>query len=211
MTDCVKYPKTMHLPWSPGLQNDDRVIPHLEHFRGHEVVVTEKMDGENTTMYRFNIHARSIDGRHHPSRNWVKMFWAQRQWLIPPGVRICGENMYARHSIAYDELETYFYAFGYWDGNTCLDWDTTLALFDRWDFTPVPTLWRGKFDETILREIADDLDLERQEGYVVRVVDSFKLNEFSTAVAKWVRPGHVQTNTHWMHSEIIPNKLKEDT
>jgi len=40
---------------------------------GREVVVTEKMDGENTTMYCDNIHARSIDGRHHPSRDWVKM------------------------------------------------------------------------------------------------------------------------------------------
>lgn len=46
MDDRVKYPKTMHLPWSPGLQNDDRVIANLDAFRGHEVVVTEKLDGE---------------------------------------------------------------------------------------------------------------------------------------------------------------------
>lgn len=36
------------------------------------VVITEKMDGENTTLYRDGLHARSLDSRHHPSRNWVK-------------------------------------------------------------------------------------------------------------------------------------------
>ena len=44
MTDRVKYPRTMHLPWSPGLQNDDRVIKSLDRLIGRTVVVTEKMD-----------------------------------------------------------------------------------------------------------------------------------------------------------------------
>jgi len=44
VTDRVKYPRTMHLPWSPGLQNDDRVIKSLDRLIGRTVVVTEKMD-----------------------------------------------------------------------------------------------------------------------------------------------------------------------
>jgi len=76
MTERVKYPKTMHLYFSPGLQNDDRVMP-LNRLHGREVVVTEKMDGENTTLYDDTLHARSIDGRYHPSRDWVKRFWAE--------------------------------------------------------------------------------------------------------------------------------------
>jgi hypothetical protein len=42
MSDLVKYPRTMHLPWSPGLQNDDRVIESLDGLIGQEVVVTDK-------------------------------------------------------------------------------------------------------------------------------------------------------------------------
>ena len=41
-----KYPSTPHLPWSPGTtESDVFVTPSV--FEGKEVVVTEKMDGEN--------------------------------------------------------------------------------------------------------------------------------------------------------------------
>jgi hypothetical protein len=42
----TKYPRTYHLPFSPGLQNDDRVIETLGGLIGQEVIVTEKMYGE---------------------------------------------------------------------------------------------------------------------------------------------------------------------
>lgn len=209
MTDPVKYPRTMHLPWSPGLQNDDRVMTDLSMLEGQEVVVTEKMDGENTSMYRDYIHARSVDGRHHPSRDWIKRFYAENMVLrLSPGARICGENMYARHSIAYDDLETYFYGFSYWDGDTCLPWEETLLLFEYFGITPVRELYRGPFDVDVLHDIEKNIDPEQQEGYVVRLSRlPIKMEDFSKAVGKWVRKGHVQTNDHWMHSEIIPNKL----
>lgn len=74
-TTYKKYPSTPHLPFSPGLQNDDRRILTLDGLIGREVVVTEKMDGENTPMYMDHIHDWSLDSRHHPSRDWVKAFW----------------------------------------------------------------------------------------------------------------------------------------
>jgi len=43
----VKYPKTLHLPWSEGLQNDDRMLQSFDGLEGEEVVVTVKLDGEN--------------------------------------------------------------------------------------------------------------------------------------------------------------------
>ena len=91
----VKYPRTYHLPWSPGATDDDRVLTDEEleaNFVGRMVVVTEKMDGENTTMYNDYIHARSLDSASHPSREWVKNLHAQIQWQIPDGWRICGES-----------------------------------------------------------------------------------------------------------------------
>jgi len=43
----VKYPKTFHLPWSLGLRSDDKRLKDLSRFINQEVVVTEKVDGEN--------------------------------------------------------------------------------------------------------------------------------------------------------------------
>ena len=55
----IKYPRTPHLPTSPGLTNDDRIIKDLSLLERSQVVITEKMDGENTTISRDYIHARS--------------------------------------------------------------------------------------------------------------------------------------------------------
>lgn len=43
----VKYPRTYHLPWSPGMHDDDRMMPDVGAFNGKRVVVMEKLDGEN--------------------------------------------------------------------------------------------------------------------------------------------------------------------
>ena len=56
-----KYPRTPHLPFSPGGTKDDRRLRDINCFVGKEVVVTEKMDGENTSIYRDYYHARSIN------------------------------------------------------------------------------------------------------------------------------------------------------
>lgn len=200
------YPRTRHLPWSPGATADDLRVTDLSGLCGREVVVTEKLDGENTTLYADGLHARSLDSAPHPSRTWVKALQARIGHAIPDGWRVCGENMFARHSIAYDELESCFYGFSVWDGQgRCLDWDRTV-VFLRGLGVPVPrVLWRGVFDERALRALR--LDPERQEGYVVRVADGFDAPEFGERVAKWVRAGHVRTDTHWMHAAVVENRL----
>ena len=40
----VKFPRTYHLPFSPGVGSDDKIISSLESLLGKEVVVTEKME-----------------------------------------------------------------------------------------------------------------------------------------------------------------------
>lgn len=199
------YPRTVHVPWSPGVASDDVRVGDLGGLRGREVVVTEKMDGENTTLYRDGVHARSLDSGHHPSRGWVKGLQGRIGGLIPDGVRVCGENMYARHSIPYEELESWFYGFSVWDGEWCLDWDATVRFLRRVGVPVPPVLWRGVFDERALRALK--LDPARQEGYVVRTVEGFVRAEFGRRLAKWVRPHHVQTDTHWMHAAVVENGL----
>jgi hypothetical protein len=84
------------------------------------------MDGENTTLYPDGIHARSLDSAHHPSRNRIKALQSQLGPLLPQGWRVCMENCYARHSIAYTHLSDYQLLLSIWDEtNTCLSWQET--------------------------------------------------------------------------------------
>ncbi|MFF3555721.1 RNA ligase family protein [Streptomyces tsukubensis] len=198
------YPRTPHLPWSPGATPDDVRITDPAAFAGREIVVTEKLDGENTTLYADGLHARSLDSGHHPSRTWVKALQGRVGGAIPAGWRICGENVYARHSLAYDALDGYFYGFSVWDDRgRCLPWDRTASFLRGLGIPVPPVLWRGVYDERALRGLR--IDTGRQEGYVVRTADGFGAADFGTRVAKWVRPRHVRTGRHWMHSAVVPN------
>jgi hypothetical protein len=203
-----KYPRTRHLPWSPGASQDDLIADSCEAFVGQRVIVTEKMDGENTTLYRDHSHARSLDSRHHPSRDWLKGLHGSIAHEIPEGWRVCGENLYARHSIAYEGLPSYFMVFSVWDANNCcLDWDSTVEWADLLGLATVPILYDGAFDLEWLQALDGELDLDRREGYVVRLASSFAYADFGASVAKWVRANHVQTDEHWMHQEVVPNGL----
>jgi hypothetical protein len=207
-TSRVKYPRTYHFPWS-NPSSDDRVLPSLAGFEGQEVVLTEKMDGENTNMYRDYIHARSTDFNPHPSRAWVKALHARIAFDIPEGWRVCGENLYAVHSIRYERLEDYFQVFSIWtEKNECLSWEDTLEWAALLDLRVVPLMWCGIWDEQKLRALADGLDTTQQEGYVCRVAHSFHYREFRNLVGKYVRPKHVQTHGHWMRTRVENNQLR---
>lgn len=207
-TDRVKMPRTFHMPWSEGRSDDDKTLDDMSAFEGREVVLTEKMDGENTCFYHDYLHARSIDGRHHPSRDWIKAFHASIAWQIPETFRIYVENLYARHSVVYEDLKSYCLGFHVWDGFTCLSYDETLAYLEMLGIEPVRELWRGRYCETTIRRIQAELSTDDVEGSVLRVTDAFHYTDFRRSVAKQVRRGHVTTDTHWMHQEIVPNKLK---
>lgn len=210
-SDLVKYPRTYHLPWSQGMTDDDRMMPDISVFDGKRVVVTRKLDGENCSWYSNAFHARSVDSVNHPSRNLVKAMWAQRAYNIPEGWRVCGENMYATHSIHYNDLESYFYGFSIWnEKNECLNWDETLEWFELLDINHVPILYDGVWDEKKIKELWNQKDWESHEGYVVRTADSFSYKDFKRSVAKFVREKHVHTAKHWMHGQpIVPNELKK--
>jgi hypothetical protein len=206
-TDYVKYPRTLHLPWSPGATADDRVHSDLSQFVGEDVVVTEKMDGENTSFYRDHYHARSIDATSHPSQSWARALHAKICWEIPAGWRVCGENLYARHSIQYDSLMSYFLVFSVWnDRNRCLSWSETLDWCARLRLKPVPILYQGPWDGPTIRSF-DSMAESDHEGYVVRVAREFGFAEFRLVVGKFVRRGHVQTSHGWRRQAIVPNRL----
>jgi ATP-dependent RNA circularization protein (DNA/RNA ligase family) len=190
----------MHLPWSQGITCDDKIIKSLNGFIGEDVVVTVKLDGENTSISKDYTHARSLDSRHHWSRNLIKKLHSQIGWMLPPNLIICGENIFATHSIKYEDLDDYFQVFNVWDRekDECLSWDETVSTCELLGLTHVPVLYKGIWDEHIIKNLP--LDLEKNEGYVVRVSPSFNRQDFGKKVAKFVRSGHVQENSqHWMN------------
>ncbi|MCC0178254.1 RNA ligase family protein [Waterburya agarophytonicola K14] len=203
-----KYPRTPHLSFSPGVGGDDLQLDRDRFFINSQVVVTEKLDGENTSLYQDYIHARSLDSRQHPSRAWVKALQASIGHDIPSGWRICGENLYARHSIAYEDLNSYFYLFSIWNqDNYCLSWAETQEWAEILGLTLPKVMYKGLWDEKKIRAIATNLDLDVCEGFVVRKAEQFHYDDFAQNIAKWVRLHHVQSDEHWMYQEVIPNQL----
>lgn len=211
-TDFVKYPRTFHLPWSAGISEDDRRLDDVTNFEGKRVVVTEKLDGENTSLYNDYYHARSIDSRNHPSRNWAKALHSKFAHDIPPGWRICCENVYAVHSIAYKTLDSFLYGISVWNNeNVCLSWDESLVWFELLELPSVPVIYDGMFDEKKIKALYDEKkDWDTKEGYVVRVASQFGYADFRKSVAKYVRKSHITTTKHWMHGRpIVVNQLKD--
>jgi hypothetical protein len=228
----TKYPRTFNLPWSESNSSDDVWWKDCSLFEGREVVVTEKQDGECTSVYPDgHVHARSIDSHHHPSRSWVKQLAGQIAHDIPQGCRICGENLYAYHSIFYTGLPSYFLVYGVYDGDRCLSWAETEEVCELLGLCTVPVIYKGLWDEKLIRDLwtgkgayptyegrdcfgllrpkfPDDFSPCVAEGYVVRLADSFPYSEFSKSCAKYVRAEHVKTSSHWMERAPIPNLLK---
>lgn len=107
-----KYGRTFHLPQSPSATSDDKIMSSVDKLASaDEVVFTEKVDGENTTIHSQGCHPRSIDARYHASRDWMKAFAAGIAPQLAEDERIVGEYLFARHSIEYSELPTYFLGF----------------------------------------------------------------------------------------------------
>lgn len=202
MTDKIRYPRTYHLPFSAGLQNDDKMIQSLDKLQGEEVVALLKMDGENTTLYHGEdkFHARSLDSPYNWTRTMARQIHSVIQHDIPENWRLCCENVYAEHSIKYPDnyLEGYLYLLSIWEDKKCLSYDETIEWAQFFDLPTPPELWRGTFEIKELEKIAKSLDTSIEEGFVVRVTRSFNYDEFPEVVTKYVREGHVQTDVHWL-------------
>lgn len=197
----MKYPRTFHLPDSPGATNDDRVQDDLSWLDG-ELVVTEKLDGGNLTFTRDEMYARSLDSGTQPWDRPAKALWAMTAHRIPDDWRVCGESMWARRSIAYRDLPGVFIVFGIWDEtDTLLGWDDTVDWAQRLELPVVPVLYRGGSLSEARAAWQTQRDAETSEGFVVRAAGRIPAAEFPHQVLKWVRPRHVRTEASWRHRD----------
>jgi hypothetical protein len=140
----------------------------------------------------------------------IKNFIQSWCYNLPEGWRVCGENLYATHSIEYNDLSSYFEVFSVWnEKNDCLSWDETLEWTELLGLKTVPVLFRGTYNEETIRNLK--LNKERQEGYVIRLTEQFGYFRFKKSVAKFVRKNHVQETVHNWRRNWDPKKINKVT
>lgn len=165
-----------------------------------------------TTFYHDFYHARSTSGSYHASQSPVRALHGSIAHMIPEGIRICGENVYGKHSIEYTDLTDWFYVFAVFDDNvgTCLGWDE-VAWVHSLGLKTVPVLYEGPWDVDKVKACFTGKSTYGgdQEGYVVRNVEEFAIDDWNDNVAKYVRKNHVQTDQFWKKT-WKPNRIKNN-
>jgi hypothetical protein len=213
----VKAPRTYHCPWSENLQNDDKMHKDISFLLNKPVVVSVKLDGEGSSLYPDYMHARSINSGQHESRSWLKALHGQIAHDIPVNFRVCGENVYAKHSIYYQHLKTYFYVFSIWnENNISLNWDETCEYAELLGLSTVPEICFGTYKT--IEDMRNDIDTNLKkysetckdeiEGYVIRLAGRIAYKDYRISCGKFVRKNHVQTSENWMTQPVVPNKLE---
>lgn len=201
-----KYNRTLHLPWSPGSTNDDRISNDTSSLIGIDIVITEKLDGENTGMNNKGVYARSHAT--FTTSAWSKQVRHLHKLKIEDqlgeDVFLFGENVEGIHSIEYSNLNSYFYIFGVRDNNIWVTWSKVEEYSYLLDIPTVPVLFKGVVNsEKELKYLTEKLTSEPselggiREGIVVRNADMFHNDDFSENIMKLVRKDHVQTDEHW--------------
>jgi hypothetical protein len=173
------------------------------------------MDGENTTIYADYLHARSINSDWDESKRWLDRLRLYIAGDIPKDWRICGENLFYKHTIHYKELDTLFYVYSIWNGqNECLPWHETVEWCKLWNLKTIPVLYEGMYAKEKILQAFHDYQHQRSypvEGFVVRLAQGFGFDEFKKSVAKFVNDTFVITTTkHWKHDVKELNQLKNN-
>jgi tRNA splicing ligase len=184
---------------------------------GKDIIMTEKLDGENNGITKHGVYARShAEFTKNPWSVKVRQLHSIIGMDIPENVFLFGEGMEAIHSIEYTKLTSPFYLFGirendiWWSWNDVEDWAHLLNI------PTVPVLFRGKVKseeelnyliKTFMENgsmIGGDI-----EGVVVRTSSEFTDDTFDLNVQKYVRENHVQTTTHWTRNWVKANIQQE--
>jgi len=206
----TKYNRSMHFTFSPGTTSDDRISDSDSYLENVDVICTEKLDGQNDTMTRDHVFARShAVPTEHP---WDRAIWEIHSRLrhkIGVDEFIFGENMYATHSLLYKALESHYYIFNVRVKNEFLSWDDVCEIAYILDLPTAPVLFKGKYGD-IKKEVLEAIEKPSMldaydihtnkammEGCVVRNINSFKDEDFAKNLLKYVRKDHVKSDQHW--------------
>lgn len=218
-----KYPRTFHVPWSKGATNDDKIATDLSCVINTDIIITEKIDGSNTSLEAIGCFARTHSGPPtHLSFDGLKALHSTIKYKIPDNCQLFGEWAFAKHSIEYDKLPGYFLLFAVREVGPSDKFDPIWASWEEvemWskeiEVSTVPVLFKGQVKtQNELQELTESFMNqpscygEIREGIVIRAQCGFTNHSFKNHVFKMVRENHVQTSEHWKNQEIVKNKLK---
>lgn len=143
MNESQKYCRSLHAHISLGTTSDDRFMPngYVKAFADMDkLVLTEKLDGENNSIKKDGLFARSHTA---PTVSpWTKPL--RERWELIKNdlgdLELFGEGMYGIHSIAYSKLESFYYLFAVRENGRWLSWEEVKFYAALFDFPTVPEI-----------------------------------------------------------------------
>ncbi len=214
----AKYPRSMHVPFSPGSTSDDKIASYSEFdlFLGRRIIITEKLDGSNVCLTNSNVYSRSHSGPPgHKSFDPLIKFHSENKAKIPENISLFGEWAYAVHSINYLMLQHHLNLFGVRNDITgkWAAWDEVTMWADEIGVAHVPMILDGCFAKReILKNVIRGLSQlssvygPEREGLVIRTFEGPNVNDKNQleGLQKWVRANHIKTlDKHWQKQEIV--------
>jgi len=227
-----EFPRTRHLPFEPCASSDDRIatLEECENIihGGLNITIEEKIDGANLAITiidgepvirnRNNILSKNYSSGKTPAKMQFSPVWTwfynnkekfetlQRILGFQPCVY--GEWLYARHTVVYDSLPSWFVAFDVYDyekKNYISPKRYRPALIEA-GFDIVPEMKWDKITEKTLKAMRDTntefSKNERKEGIYIKACDGeFVVNRF-----KMVRPNFIQ-GEHWNKKQLVKNRI----
>ncbi len=220
----IRYPSIPRLPWSQDYRTaqqlgtafrDDTATNFLANANNVEYAQLVKWDGGNIYIDNQHIHPRSpSDNASHAVYSMAKSIWARIAPDIPVNMGIFCEDLHVTRSIQYHNLPAFLIAFTFVElrGHTpmVLSIDKQQEWCDLLGLTHTPILWRGIINEQAESQImtyTPNWNNDELEGYVLRPANDFPLHEIPKWCAKFVRAGHVQSETHWRVPPYKYNQL----
>lgn len=145
-----KYPKTLHLQGSKGIQDPDQIpLRDLSY-----IVVEEKLDGSEVSLYfpkgedRLQIFHRNnpVQGIEFDLlKKWAYSHLYLLKNILKNRYVLFGEWMYSKHTEFYDRLPSYFFAYDVRDSENKI-WLSTRKrkdLLSPFNLNHVPILYQG--------------------------------------------------------------------
>eukprot|EP00794_Sanderia_malayensis_P014062 gene14061-15528_t len=233
--DIFKFPRTMHVLDAGGsnVSRDDLVMSKNEakiFIKGKTITVEEKIDGANIGISLSDNYQIVVQNRSHyvsssthrqfgPLDKWISDHSDELYKILDNGTQILfGEWLYAKHSILYTNLPSYFIAFDIYnsDKKKFLSSSRRDKILQRSGIATVPLI-----DEKQFKNVEELLSLLQTpskfydgpvEGIYLRINDDKqKQNDvadqgFLLNRAKIVRPGFIQNiEAQWTRQKFTKN------
>ncbi len=173
MIPILKYPRTPHIAGSrlqPGDEDLGVIAPEV--LEAGSLVIEEKLDGSNSgisfdrdgsLVLQSRGHVLTGGPREHQFnllKRWANHYVAALRDILAGRYVMYGEWLYARHTIAYNQLPHYFLEFDMFDKDSgeFLSTERRASLLAGGPVLSVPVLGTGSVGPVVVVEVVDTPD-----------------------------------------------------